>query len=373
MKYTPYSLTDLIRLDAFVAWVLNPDADSEAYWKGFLEQYPEKAATVESAREYIYLLAEDTGKNRPTEAQSSKMWKVVEDSMYVEEQPVLEEEKPAKQTWQWIRAAASVTLICGIGALSFWYFIRPQNVITRSEEPAVMKEQSLRKVTNDAKRPRFVLLPDGSSVVLEPGSWLSFREMAAGQKREVTLSGKGFFEIVKDPSRPFLVYSRGIVTKVLGTSFSVDAREKSGEVKVEVKTGKVTVFSVGSDNASETEVNKAEKKGFILYPDQKIALAPGSGRVLKPIGPAVVAQNQYDIASQLFVFDETPVGEVFKSLEEAYNVKINCSVEALKKCPLTATLVGQPFSKKLAVICNAIDATYEIDGDQVRITGNGCR
>ncbi|KQS23923.1 FecR family protein [Dyadobacter sp. Leaf189] len=371
MKYTPYSLTDLIRHDAFIAWVLNPDAESDAYWKGFLEQYPEKTKTVESAREYIYLLAEDTGRNRPTEAQSSKMWKVVEDSMYVEEPVAAEEEKPVVHAWRWLRVAASVALICGIGAMSFWYFLRPGEMISLRQKVAPAGKGSI-EVVNASAAKRIVLLPDGSSVVLDPGSQLSYQKMQTGQKREVTLVGKGFFEIVKDPGKPFLVYSRGIVTKVLGTSFSVDAREKTGQVKVEVKTGKVTVFPV-STGATEMEVSNAEKKGFILYPDQRIALTAGSGKVLKPVEASIRELDQQDISSQLFVFDETPVTEVFKALEAAYNVKIIYNVDALEKCPLTATLVGQPFSKKLAVICNAIDATYEINGDQVRITGNGCK
>ncbi|WP_031528305.1 FecR family protein [Dyadobacter crusticola] len=373
MKYTPYSLTDLIRHDAFIAWVLNPDAESDSYWKGFLEQYPEKTKTVESAREYIYLLAEDTGKSKPTEAQSSKMWKVVEDSMYVEEPVANQDEKPVVQTWRWLRVAASVALICGIGAMSFWYLLRPGEMISFGKQKAAPVGWETIEVVNALTEKRFVLLPDGSSVVLHPGSQLSYNsKLQTGQKREVTLIGKGFFEIVKDPGKPFLVYSRGIVTKVLGTSFSVDAREITGQVKVEVKTGKVTVFPV-SNGATETEVSNAEKKGFILYPDQRIALTAGSGKVLKLVETPVKELNQQDISSQLFVFDETPVTEVFKSLEAAYNVKIIYNVDALEKCPLTATLVGQPFSKKLAVICNAIDATYEINGDQVRITGNGCK
>jgi transmembrane sensor len=371
MKYIPYSLTDLIRHDAFIAWVLSPDSESDAYWKGFLEQYPEKAKTVESAREYIFLLAEDTGRNRPSEAQSSKMWKVVEDSMYVEEQVPTAEVKPVTKMWQWLRVAASVVLICGIGLLSVWYFIRPNTIALRNNKKEAPAKQEAFKVTNGTDHLRSVILPDGSSVVLDPGSQLNYKQMSGGGKREVTLYGKAFFEIVKDTSRPFMVYSSGIVTKVLGTSFSVDAREKIGQVKVEVKTGKVTVFPV-KDDATETEVSNAEKRGFVLYPDQRIALVPGTGKVLKQVETAVREPNQQDISTLLFVFDETPVSEVFKALEEAYHVKITCSVEELKKCPLTATLVGQPFSKKLAVICNAIDATYEINGDQVKITGNGC-
>jgi len=91
MKYRAYALTELIRHDAFIAWVLTPDAESNIYWKGYLEQYPDKKNTVASAREYVTLLAEDTGRNRPTEAQSSKMWKAVESSVFINQDTQREE------------------------------------------------------------------------------------------------------------------------------------------------------------------------------------------------------------------------------------------------------------------------------------------
>jgi hypothetical protein len=56
MKYDPYSLTELIRNDDFIAWVLHPDVELEMQWNIFLLENPEKKSTVESAREYVILL-----------------------------------------------------------------------------------------------------------------------------------------------------------------------------------------------------------------------------------------------------------------------------------------------------------------------------
>ncbi|CAG4990925.1 hypothetical protein DYBT9275_00641 [Dyadobacter sp. CECT 9275] len=80
-KYDPFSLTELIRNDEFITWVLHPDSKSDLQWAAFLEQYPEKKKTVESARAYIILLAEDTGRSRPSQAQTDRMWKAVESGM----------------------------------------------------------------------------------------------------------------------------------------------------------------------------------------------------------------------------------------------------------------------------------------------------
>ena len=189
------------------------------------------------------------------------------------------------------------------------------------------------------------------------------------------MSGEAFFEITKNPAKPFFVYANELVTKVLGTSFMVDAPENSEEVNIEVKTGKVSVFSLGK-NPSENEledVNTPELKGIILNKDQKIAVSRQNGKPVKVPEISAEPADIQDISQQLFVFDETPASEVFRVLENAYNIKIKYDEPLLKNCPLNATLVGQPFLEKLTVICAALDAEFEMKNDEVIITGRGCK
>jgi transmembrane sensor len=81
MKHDPFSLTELIRNDDFIAWVLHPDAVNDLHWRQFLEANPRKRETVESAREYVIVLAVDTGRHMPSINQSAKMWEAVEKGM----------------------------------------------------------------------------------------------------------------------------------------------------------------------------------------------------------------------------------------------------------------------------------------------------
>jgi len=87
MKHDPYSLTALIRSDDFIAWVLRPDENSEHHWQLFLKNYPEKTKVLNSAREYVILLAKDTGRHQPSIVQSNKMWEAVKSQMNNEEKP----------------------------------------------------------------------------------------------------------------------------------------------------------------------------------------------------------------------------------------------------------------------------------------------
>jgi transmembrane sensor len=66
-------------------------------------------------------------------------------------------------------------------------------------------------------------LPDGTTVVLNKKSKLSYPVEFTGSTREVFLTGEAFFDVAHNPSKPFKVHTGVFVTKVLGTAFSIKA------------------------------------------------------------------------------------------------------------------------------------------------------
>ncbi len=81
MKPYSYSLTELIQHDDFIAWVLHPNETNDARWNKFMRDFPRKIPTVDQARNYVILLAVDTGRHPPSRQQRDKMWGVVEEFM----------------------------------------------------------------------------------------------------------------------------------------------------------------------------------------------------------------------------------------------------------------------------------------------------
>ncbi len=76
-----YSLTDLIRDESFITWVRRPTPELSGRWEKYLEKFPGQASTLELARSYVNLIAEDTGRDIPTMKQSSKMWQEVKNTI----------------------------------------------------------------------------------------------------------------------------------------------------------------------------------------------------------------------------------------------------------------------------------------------------
>jgi len=146
------------------------------------------------------------------------------------------------------RAAAAVILLLLTALVAYTLIVRPQqSLITFTVPPGVEKMP--------------LTLPDGSQVLLEAGSTIHYPEAFKKSKREVRLSGKGFFSVQRNPQAPFYVSTdKEISVKVLGTSFLVDVRAETQEVYISVVTGHV-------------QVNDAKNSLGILEPGETLSFA----------------------------------------------------------------------------------------------------
>ncbi|WP_137389559.1 FecR family protein [Rhodoligotrophos defluvii] len=98
---------------------------------------------------------------------------------------------------------------------------------------------------------RRVALADGSVIELGADSAIDV-DLATAQRRATLLSGEAFFEIAKDPARPFQVLASGVEVSVTGTAFNV--RLSSSTAEVEVSEGSVAVSTSLHDRMETVRV-----------------------------------------------------------------------------------------------------------------------
>lgn len=103
--------------------------------------------------------------------------------------------------------------------------------------PGVLLRLQSDHVTATAEM-RSVDLEDGSMVTLAAASAIAV-SFSDGERRVVLLEGEAFFQVRRDPDRPFRVLAGSVQTTVLGTVF--DVRRADGDVTVEVQEGVVQV------------------------------------------------------------------------------------------------------------------------------------
>lgn len=240
---------------------------------------------------------------------------------------------PPVQEQRWsrrsrIRAASLLTM------LTVLFVIFPQN--KQPENKAVTWQQ----ISAAPGRSTVITFPEGSTVRLSPLSSIRFPNEFDAGRREVFLTGEGYFNITKDSARPFYVHTPHISTKVLGTAFHVQY-DSAQQVRITLVEGKVQVLQDSSALAT-------------LRPRQAFIYNTGADNwEIRNISSAEAGV----LAGGGIVFEATPLYEVAALLEGYFDVKVQFSDPSLASLRFTS-MFRQP---SLTNILQAIKASNKID------------
>jgi transmembrane sensor len=367
-NYHLYTVEDFMLDESFADWVINDDPTAAAFWEQWTSEHPQHHQAVEQARQL--LLGIKMSQN--TEGVSNE-W-IQEDVTRVLSKIQNQSAQPTstlRVSWKKALAvAASLTLLISVG---LWYFHGQKSTSALDAYQHLVQTTAINLIEkkNDTDKTNSVLLPDGSVIFLEKGARVSYPSAFPKDNRTVYLVGEAFFDVVKDAKKPFLIYANNTVTKVVGTSFRIQATEGNNEVKVSVKTGRVLVYTQKDfesiKNVSNTEGGR-ETKAVLLTPNQQAVLNVPDATIEKTIAdkPTAIAPLA---TNQVMNFDEIPVSTVLKSLQKMYGIDIVFDEETLNKCPITCSFEEENLHERLNFLCQAIRAHYEIVEGQIIFSG----
>lgn len=342
-----------------------------------LTRYEAHACTPEECQlvEQWYELLGEPVELPMTEAQ----WAVMEQKLWYKVQPQMPEEDAPSVTvvrplWRKVAVA-----LCGVAAavavmvgLNWHVQLFPGWFARQSALIGSFEETDWTQYTNKTGQPKDIPLPDGSHIMLAPNAQLAVHKAFNTRNRDVRLLGDASFHVHRDPSRPFLVYSGDIVTKVLGTTFRVRAGEPGQPIQVTVQSGKVTVYRPAANDLTNVSPNR----GVILTPNQKATYFPDNKQFVTGISEdpqPIEAPAEPNAAVPSLEFTDTPIGDVIRRLEVIYGMEIELEQESLSHCPFTGNLTHQSLYTKLELLCGTINGSYEVRGTKILVTGKGCQ
>ncbi len=361
-KYLKYSAIDFTHDDHFLKWVKSPgqSRQRDRFWTEWTARHPEKAPEVEEAKKMILAVIEEK-QYIVSEHKQHEIWTRLKESIRQEEL----QEMPNRFWPGFFKIAASILIVTSASVALWWVNKGASNdtlSITNFESDVV-------KEFNNGDQPKTIVLGDGSSIILKSQSSLEFPKVFDPSYRNVTLTGEAFFEVAKDAKRPFIVHADKLITKVVGTSFTIRAFENEKQVSVQVKTGRVSVYT-----ESDAKINKkngnVQLEGVLLTPNQQAIFLREESRLIKSLveNPSLLSSSR----NENFEFNDAPLREVFERLELAYGIDIVYDEEVMSQCSLNAYLEDMPLYDKLRLICKGVNARYEILDSRILITGKGC-
>lgn len=223
-----------------------------------------------------------------------------------------------------MRAAAAIALVLVCSGI--FLFLNRNRIAEQAgfaQKPDALAWKEIKSATG---KQVFLTLSDGSTIRLSPGSSLKYPLAFAGKERRVHLEGEAFFEITKNPEKPFIVEAAHLTTKVLGTSFQVVAFKNQALTSVTVVTGKVAVSRNRSGHQPELMAS--------LSPDQRVLLNwEEDSMKVTTISPAQTAA----IKDGKLVFDNNSLKEVAEKLQIQYGIAVHLANDEVASRRITAT------------------------------------
>lgn len=197
-----------------------------------------------------------------------------------------------------------------------------------------------------------VQLEDGSTVTINSHSQFNYPTAFNGDSREVNLTGEAFFEITKNPEKPFIVNTNNLQIKVLGTKFNVDDFGNSSQLmQVSVQEGKVEVKSKSNPN-----------QVIILIKGESAVLDKLHGTFFKSTSSSF---NNAGWKTKIFNFNNNNLNDVFNTLSKAYKMDIEVKDTTLYSQHLTASFEKKDINFVMTIISTTFNLNYTIENEKI--------
>ena len=185
-------------------------------------------------------------------------------------------------------------------------------------------------------------LTDGSTVWLQSGSTLAYDSSFGAESRNVKLRGEGFFDIAKDPERPFTVEVEGLRIRVHGTKFNVNTSHEDRTVAVSLVEGSV---ALDSGNGETRRLHPGE---IACYDPatQELNIRRGNGELVSCW------------AAGKLVFERQSLGEICRYLSRWYDIRIDISPALAHNYAYTFTLTDEPLEAILRIMSRINPIVY---------------
>ncbi len=185
-------------------------------------------------------------------------------------------------------------------------------------------------------------LKDGSTVYIAGNTSFSYPEKFSKEERKVELKGEAYFDIARNPDKPFVIETSSATVEVLGTAFNLKSSNSKG-FELIVARGKVRVTPKSGTEAS-----------FIVVAGEKLSVIANHFVKARNVDNSHLVWNNNRIR-----FKDERLGNIVKVLNEKYNSNIVVKGSDLANRQLTVTFNNSALDTMIEVICATLDIKAE--------------
>ncbi len=225
--------------------------------------------------------------------------------------------------------AAALLLVSSI-------FFNVYALLTKKEQK-VMARSMTEFYVPAGSRTAEVTLSDGTKVMLNPGSRISYPSSFQDNRREVTVSGEAFFNVCRDEEKPFVVHVGKQEIRVLGTSFIVDAYDELDYIKTTLISGSVELC-FKKDDGECTKILEPQESCLYDKKSESVKLIPKEF-----YNPSLVSTDTYK-------FKDTSLKEICAKLNLIFDVEIVLSADIAGEVYTGTISLKEPITQALKLL-----------------------
>ena len=195
-------------------------------------------------------------------------------------------------------------------------------------------------ITENGQRSK-VVLPDSSIVWLNSGTTLSYPSNFSEQNREVSLNGQAFFQVNHNDNNPFLIQANGLIVKVLGTKFDVDAYPENDKIAVVLESGKV-----------ELAYENIESFSYTMQPGEKATYNIADNALSLSLEDATIYSSWKD---GKLIFRNESMRNVVEKLKRWYNINIEVTDAEVYSSIFSGTIQNESYEeifRYIEIVCD---------------------
>jgi len=250
-----------------------------------------------------------------------------------------------------LRGIAAIFIFFILASFSAYWLI--------NSSPTEIKEFHAREIvkSNPKGQKSTVFLCDGSKVILNSGSSITYNSFFDDDKREVKISGEAYFEVEHEKDRPFIVKTDFMDVRVLGTSFNVKAYDNTNCIIVSLASGQVEVY--------ENEKDLGSTDRIILSPGQAISYDTNVKSFDKIV--SFNPEADYGWKDGLIYFEKASFDEIISRLSNWYNVEFEIQGEPKKDWNYSGKFDNDALSNVIHALSFSEKFSYKFKGNKIII------
>jgi transmembrane sensor len=314
---------------------------------------PEDQQLVQLVNEFWTI--EMPGKDQPDASEAAARWEKFS-TQIGNDLPV------ANQTGKVRRMALRLAGVAAIGLLligSIWQWNAMRSSLPAPKNVVSTKNGSRSKVE----------MPDGTQVWLNVGSRIEYDGDYGKDNREITLTGEAYFDVVHNEKKPFIIHTRAMNVKVLGTVFNVKAYPGDGVTEAALIRGSIEVTFPGRPD--EKLILRPNDKIAVTDKGDKVEEQPSAVRDQQEKPQIMVAKLNYQPADSTIIetswvknkliFRSKPFAELAKDMERWFNVNIQIQDSYLPDKKFTGTFSNESITEALDALSLTFSFQYQFD------------